>query len=275
MKVEDCIVSVERRTVGGCIDLALVFARHFAWPIAKLTLAFAVPCSLLIWIAADAVRRDMLIPSIIVFAFFTMLASGALVAAVGPQVFGVPISTGQAMKSLIRRSIPYVVLGILFRVVGFCMFFPVLFVLAWGGHLPEVMFLEMTPVSQVSSRLSWLTRRGGYSRNLGRLITITGFWMVFAVGLFLLIDILSGLLFNMPVFFGTISFGPDLGKAFQSRLIDDPTFIVVLQASLWITWPIARLAWFFCYLDQRIRNECWDLDLQIRAESRRLEEQVA
>ena len=36
--------------------------------------------------------------------------------------------------------------------------------------------------------------------------------------------------------------------------------------------PVIRLAWFFCYLDQRIRNECWDLQLQFRAEAARLEE---
>jgi hypothetical protein len=35
---------------------------------------------------------------------------------------------------------------------------------------------------------------------------------------------------------------------------------------------VIRLAWFFCYLDQRIRNECWDLQLQYRAEAARLEE---
>jgi len=51
--------------------------------------------------------------------------------------------------------------------------------------------------------------------------------------------------------------------------------VVTLQIAMWLTYPIIRLAWFFCYLDQRIRNECWDLDLQCRVEAVRLEEQMA
>ena len=33
MKVEDCIVTVERRSTGGCLDLALVFTRRFWRPL--------------------------------------------------------------------------------------------------------------------------------------------------------------------------------------------------------------------------------------------------
>ena len=53
---------------------------------------------------------------------------------------------------------------------------------------------------------------------------------------------------------------------------DDPAFLTTIQLALWLPYPVIRLAWFFCYLDQRIRNECWDLQLQYRAEAARLEE---
>ena len=53
MKVEDCIVAVERRRLGGCIDLAFVFVRTYALPIGILTLTFAVPCCLLTWLLAE------------------------------------------------------------------------------------------------------------------------------------------------------------------------------------------------------------------------------
>jgi hypothetical protein len=95
------------------------------------------------------------------------------------------------------------------------------------------------------------------------------------VGLFLLIDLLSGWAFNAPIFFGTIAPSPDLMRALAGRIIDDPMVVVTLQIAMWLTYPIIRLAWFFCYLDQRIRNECWDLDLQCRVEAVRLEEQMA
>ena len=274
MKVEDCIVSVERRTVGGCIDLAFVFARQFARPLIGLTLCFAIPSTILVWLVGDSMRRDIAVPSIMIFAFFNMLLSGAMVGTVGPQVFGVPMSTRAALKSLLGRLISYTFLGLLFRSTGFCLVVPLLFVMAWSGHLPEVMFLERTPLNQVTQRLSWLTKGGGYSRNVGRIITITFFWLLFSFGVFLLIDILSGWIFNAPICFGTIAPGPDQRLAFQSKIFDDPVTVTWLQISLWITYPVVRLAWFFCYLDQRIRNECWDLELQFRVEAGRLEEQL-
>jgi len=275
MKVEDCIVTVERRTVGGCIDLAFVFARQFAGPLLKLTLFFAVPCTVLVWLVADSLGRDVIIPSMMIFGFFSMLMSGAMVATVGPQVFGVPIKTRNAVKGLLSRVLPFAFLGVLSRMTGFCAIVPVLFVMAWCGHLPEVMFLERTPLNSITTRLSWLCKGGGYSRNIGRLVTIGLFWFLFAFGLFMIIDILSGTVLNMPIFFGTIAPGPDLRAAFASKLVDDAMLVTTMQACFWVTYPIVRLAWFFCYLDQRIRNECWDLELQFRVESIRLGEQVA
>ena len=275
MKVEDCIVTVERRSVGGCIDLAFVFARQFAGPLLGLTACFAVPSTLLVWMVGDTMGRNVLVPGILVFAFFNMLMSGALVATVGPQVFGVPISVRLALKALLGRLFSYGILAMLFRCTGCCLVVPVFFVMSWCGHLPEVMFLERTPLNQVPQRLSWLSRGGGYSRNLGRLIAITCFWAISAFGLFMLMDILSGWIFNAPIFFGTIAPGPDQRQAFVSKIVDDPWLITMVQVAFWICYPVMRLAWFFCYLDQRIRNECWDLELQFRIEAGRIEEQLA
>ena len=275
MKVEDCIVSVERRSVGGCVDLAFVFARQFILPLSALTLCFAVPSTLLVWQLGMSMGRDVLIPCTVIFGFFSTMLGGAMIAAVGPQVFGVPMSTMSSLRGLGSRIVPYALLAMLARCTGLCMFVPLVFTMAWCGHLPEVMFLERTPLSQISQRLSWLGRGGGYSRNIGRLVTLTCFWALFAVGLFLMIDLLSGWVFNAPIFFGTIAPGPDQMQALASRIIDDPIVVVTLHVALWLTYPLVRLAWFFCYLDQRIRNECWDLDLQFRVEAVRLEEQIA
>lgn len=275
MRVEDCIVAVERRSLGGCIDLAFVFSRRFALPLLSVMLCFAVPSVILTWLVADALRADVFLPSVIVFAFFHTLYSGALVATVGPQVFGVPISTKAALKGLMSRLISYAFLGVLAKLTGFCLLVPLLFVSAWCGHLPEVMFLERTPLNQVTQRLSRLGKGGGYSRNLGRIVSLGLFWIILAFGIFRAIDVIAALAFNTPIMEGTIATGPDWGRAFTSKLIDDPAVNVFMQISFWLASPIIRLAWFFCYLDQRIRNECWDLELQYRVEAGRLEEQMS
>lgn len=279
MKVEDCIVSVERRSMGGCLDLAFVFAREFAGPLLRLSLSFALPSIGLVWLLTSR-ATDMLIPSVLIFMFFATLFSGALVAAIGPQVFGVPITTRKALQSLRKRLFGYLFVSLIYRFLqfftSFCMFFPAVLVTSHFGHLAEVMLLEQTPVSQTMQRLSWLGKGGGYSRNLGRLLGLIVFWAVFSAGLFILIDLLAGALFNFTILFGGIpNPDEDFNDKMAALLIDNPVVLTTAQIAVWLPYPIVRLAWFFCYLDQRIRNECWDLELQFRTETVRLEEMAS
>ncbi len=275
MRIEDCIVRVERRTGGGCLDLAIVFTQQFIRPILRLLLTFAVPCGLLTWWISEG-RTDLLIPGATVFACFASLMSAALVATVGPQVFGVPLSTAAGVKALRQRLFPFLILTALVRlsqfVLSFCLLVPAILPTAILGHLNEVLFLENTPTKNVGRRLIHLIRGSGFSRNLSRLAGLMTFWAICSAGLFVLIDQLAAWLFNIQIFQGTMIDGEDWFEAFAASIVDDRAVIVLLQAAAWITFPIVRLAWFFCYLDQRIRNECWDLDLQFRAEATRLKE---
>ena len=276
MKVEDCIVSVERRTLGGCLDLAFVFTREFAAPLFRLTSLFAIPSCALVW-GMTAVSPNMLFPSLFVFLFFSSLFSGALVSAMGPQVFGVPISIRQAMRSFRKRMVGYLLLTLFYRFLQLatfmCFAFPAAIVTAQMGHMPEVLLLEHTPLTQVTSRLSWLSKGGGFSRNLSHVIGLAFVWILISLGVFITIDVLSNALINMPVFVGRL---PNPRVDFSDRMmaiaLDSPLFLTVMHIAIWIPLPLVRLAWFFCYLDQRIRNECWDIELQFRVESRRLEE---
>lgn len=277
MRVEDCIVSVERRSLGGCVDLAFVFARAFSLSILRLTLVFAIPACLSVWLLTSA-TTDMLVPSILIFLFFSSLYNAALIAAIGPQVFGVPISARQGIAGLRKRFFSYMLLSGCYRFLQFmslfCLMFPSILVTAHFGHTAEVMMLEQTPIHRVLPRLSGLGKGGGFSRNLMRVFGLLVFWLMFSLGVFFLIDFLASILFNFQIFFGQFS-GMELeslGDRMATVLLDSPAFLTTVHASLWLTLPIVRLAWFFCYLDQRIRNECWDLELQFRAESARLEQ---
>lgn len=276
MKVEDCIVTVERRTFGGCMDLAFVFAREFAAPLFRLWLICAVPSCLCVW-AIVSQTTDMLIPSIMIFMFFSAIFNSLLVACMGPQVFGVPISVRAAVKAWRKRFWSWLLLTFVIRffqfISGFCLVIPSVFVTAYSGHVAEVLLLEQASLSTVTTRLSWLSGGGGYSRNLGRVLGLFLYWGCMSFGLFLLIDLLSTLLLNRPIFFA-IAFDEsrDGRDVFMQLTHDDPAFLTTIQLALWLPYPVIRLAWFFCYLDQRIRNECWDLQLQYRAEAARLEE---
>lgn len=276
MKVEECIVTVERRSLGGCLDLAFVFAREFSGPLCRLWLICAVPSCVLVWLISS-VAAGMLLWSIVIFLFFSSVFSSLLVACIGPQVFGVPISVRASLKAWRKRFWAWLILSFVLRfmqtISGFCLVLPSIFVTSYGGHMPEVLLLEQAPVNSVTKRLSWLSGGGGYSRNLGRLMGLMVYWAVLSFGLFLILDFLLTSLFNVPIFFKT-AFGSSqsMGDVFTQLLYDDPKVLTAIQLTVWLPYPVIRLAWFFCYLDQRIRNECWDLQLQFRAEATRLEE---
>ncbi len=276
MRVEECIVSVERRSFGGCLDLAFVFAREFAGPLLRLWLLCAVPSCAIVWLFVS-IKTDMLIPSLIIFLFFSAIFSSLLVACMGPQVFGVPISVRASVKAFRKRFWSWLLLASIARffqvISGVCFVLPSVFVTAFAGHLPEVLLLEQASVSNVITRLNWLSGGGGYSRNLGRILCCLLYWAAMSFGLFLMIDLVSTMIFNRPIFFAILfSESRDFTDVFLQLSHDDPAFLTTLQLALWLPYPIIRLAWFFCYLDQRIRNECWDLQLQYRVEASRLEE---
>lgn len=276
MKVEECIVTVERRSMGGCLDLAFVFAREFCGPLFRLWLICAVPSCVLVWLFASFTTM-MLLWSIVIFLFFSSVFSSLLVACIGPQVFGVPISVQASLKAWRKRFWAWFLLSFVMRfmqtITGFCFVLPSVFVTSYAGHMPEVLLLEQAPVNNVTRRLSWLAGGGGYSRNLGRLMGLMLYWAVLSFGLFLILDFLATFLFNSPIFFEKV-FGSTRspGDVFAQLLNDDPKVLTAIQLTIWLPYPVIRLAWFFCYLDQRIRNECWDLQLQFRVEAARLEE---
>jgi hypothetical protein len=101
---------------------------------------------------------------------------------------------------------------------------------------------------------------------------LLGYWASLSSGIFVILDLLSGTLLNRPVFLGRIfADGASRGDFLVQLLLDDPLFLTGLQLAVWIPYPLIRVAWFFCYLDQRIRSECWDLQVMLRSEAHRLE----
>lgn len=275
MRVEDCIVAVERRTAGQNFDLACMLLRHHRAPVFQLWLLNAIPSCVLVWLYARY-NTDSLIPSLLIFLLFCSAFNAQLVAGLGPLVFGESFSPRRSIQRWRKRLWGWMFLTLVIRtgqiLASFVLLFPALMVTAQSGHLNEVLLLEQSPLKKSFSRLSWLTQAGGYGRNMGSLITLAMFWLGLSGGIFLIIDLLVSTLLNYPLFLGRMfSESGDSAAGASSILIDSPEFLTLLQVSLWAGWPLIRIAWFFCYLDQRIRSECWDLQVQFRAEAVRLE----
>ncbi|MCH7687419.1 MAG: hypothetical protein IH899_12185 [Planctomycetes bacterium] len=102
--------------------------------------------------------------------------------------------------------------------------------------------------------------------------------------MFITLDVVSMLLFRFPILIGRI--GQSLGPAesYENGLIvygeivedvyylltSDPRVLTALVATGLLVYPIARLAWFFCYIDLRVCRDCWDIELQFAHEAERI-----
>ncbi|MCZ6795710.1 MAG: hypothetical protein O7J95_19055, partial [Planctomycetota bacterium] len=149
---------------------------------------------------------------------------------------------------------------------------PLVVLLSRGSMLSlEVILLEFLPGSQIRRRLSDLKYGDSVAlmnRYAGTLVFCT---LVVAIN-FVVLDLTFDFLFDSPLFFDRFEW-MYFDEALISYFTTDPRCVSAVLALLWITYPLARLTLFFCYLDVRIRKECWDLELDFRVEARRLEGQ--
>ena len=276
MQLDGTIFAIQRRTVGGCIDLGLVFLREHFRGVLRLTCVFAVPFCLLSWWLVS--RCDWnLFGILFLFAITSPFLGSALVAAAGQRVFGDRFSARQGLRAMFQRLFvlglliliarAVTILGLMALVVpGYC-------VATRYGFLAEVLLLERQALSRYETRLSDL-QAATFGTLLGRLITILCFFWVSVMSLFVLLDLTSGYLFGMPILIGRSTGMDFMFEEITNLLVADPLVLTSFVAVMWLVYPAARLAWFFCYLDVRIRKEGWDVELDFRIESQRLEAAV-
>lgn len=273
MRIEEATIVIEPRSVGACLDLAVLFYRRHAREILKLTLVFALPSTLLSYLIADR-AQDGLFWSALIFFSLSPFLGAALVAGAGRGVFGEPFDIGSALRAVaarLGRLFPAVVIS---RVVivfcGFlCVGLPGILPAVYYGFLPELLLLEDLKGSRARQRLSDLMRHTFVDLTV-RQVSILGFMLAMVLSLFTLLDQASGILLGLPILFGRVS-RPFFWEEISTLLFYDPWVVSVLSATLWLVFPLARLAWFFCYLDVRIRKEGWDVELDFRIEAERLQ----
>jgi len=109
---------------------------------------------------------------------------------------------------------------------------------------------------------------------LGRGLAIFLYCLMLGAVLFATLDILMWLLFGEPILLGRLLDAMRAGDAAADELgrllWRDPLVQTALTAVGLLVYPIGRLAWFFCYVDLRVRRDCWDVELEFVQEARRL-----
>lgn len=273
MKLDGAIFSIERRTVGGCIDLAVVFLREHFFGVLRLLAWFAVPSIALTWWLVA--RSDWTLAGcLFLFALQSPVFGAALVGAAGHRVFGDRFSARNGIMLLLKRLPLILVLTLLARLFSmagmFFLLFPGYMIATRYGFLAEILLLESCPGKRCETRLSDLLNQT-FRRLVGRLLAIVLFYIVVVIALFMVVDLASGTLLGIPILSGRVSGLAYFVDEVMTLLTRDPRVTTTLVAVLWFVYPITRLAWMFCYLDNRIEKEGWDVELNFRVEAHRLE----
>ncbi len=267
MNLEKITIPIEPRSVGGCLDLAVQFFRVHLRQLMFLLLLVALPALVLTWILADQTQHGFFWGFLIHF-FFAPIAGALIVAGAGHRIFGEPFTVRTALDTFKPHG-----LALSFSLMGWRMLTAMAslgLVAAWlvavrGGWLPEIFLLEQLRGKRRRQRVDELVRSTQTSPVM-RFVAIQAFTLGLVLSFFTLIDLTFNHLLGVPIWSGH---GYGIG-AMLERLWYDPKVVTVLFAVVWLVYPLGRMAWFFCYLDQRIRNECWDVELDFRREARRL-----
>jgi hypothetical protein len=233
---------------------------------------FAAPWCLLTYWAATQTEAGLVL-GLLCFLAGSPLLGAAVVAGSGYGVFGDPFTvrgTLRIMKPhLVQLFFAIVLSRVAIALLGPMCLFPGLLLAVRYGFVPELILLEQSRWGRFERRTAELIR-GMFMTLLLRAVVIAFFFACVVVSFFTLIDLTSGIVLGLPILFGRTSESFFLEEAIY-LLRTDPAVVTALTGTMWLVYPLARLAWFFCYLDVRICKECWDVELDFRVEARRLE----
>jgi len=82
------------------------------------------------------------------------------------------------------------------------------------------------------------------------------------------LDVAIDFLFQFPIFVSRL--GPEMNE-FGYLIWGDPKVLTLSTFCAFAVYPFGRIAWFFCYVDLRVRRDCWDMELELTREAERLE----
>ncbi len=281
MKLEQLRLPLIPRTTMNCLDLgALFFGRHVGTIVVQ-WLWYAIPTCLLVYLAATYWEWDLRFAALLVHfvsAPFGVLLAERLVHAAFGESFEAPPATPERTGRLLSMGIKSLGARLATLLLGFALILP-----GWWVGVRTSFIVEKNCLAELAGRSHDRRNQDLVKQEIGSLLQRSFVIFLFLLGLSLAmlfcVDFLSATLFNVPILMGrvgeSISFFPapdDYLRLLIEYLVADPLVMTVLTGVWLLLYPIARFAWFFCYIDLRVRGDFWDLELQFQKELERLGE---
>ena len=281
MRFDQVAVPLVPRSTSNCLDLAVCFLRQYLRPITELWATVAVPACAAVYLLVDRYEFELPLAAFVFFGLTSPLGV-LLMAGAGPCAFGEPFTYRGTFARLGWRGIGLLLLrGIALRLaiaLGLVLFiFP-----GWYLAVRTGFFVEKSVLSKMARHLHDRRTNELLQGEIGDLFVRSAgigvfcglLWMV----LLFTFDFASSHLLGLPILLGRLkidlSYFENFGDAMHHGmqfLWSDPIVVTAALAVAFLVYPIGRLAWFFCYMDVRVRRDCWDMELLIIQEAERLE----
>lgn len=281
MKFEQTRIELVPRSAGNCLDLAVLFCGQHLSTLFGLWALFTIPLGAITYVIARFTDWGWL--AAMVCGWFgsglygVMLVSGAARMAFGESF------TLRKMLSDVRSDWGLMARVFLLRIplalgTALCGLPGSLLAVRWS-FLAENQILSQLHEQRHDRRtqeLIGMEFSDLYVR--GAAIWLAGliFWLIAE----LTTDVVWTILFSRSLFFGRFS---EMGNILTEQVdpanfvehvwrlaTSDPKVLVLHLTTGLAVYGVCRLAWFFCYIDLRVRRDCWDLELEMLDEARSL-----
>ncbi len=253
MKIDRATIEIRPRGLCEIIDLALLFYRRHLNPLLPIALLFGLPIVML-GLVVYLVSGELWL-GCLAFWLVLPLMSGAVILTASRLVFGVKlnVSLARALYGKIWAGHFFLALVQRFAQLALIPFiYGYLLRLMWS-FTPMVVLLERLGGLPLRLRQRTLYRRGA-AASFGLELMITLNATVIVAALAFIIDLIGsdflGLWKNYELF---------------TTAAGDPLKVGLWLLIVLVVLPVVQLSWFFFYLDARIRQEGWDLELGFRA----------
>ncbi len=260
MQIDRTRIAIRERSWSDNLDLALQVIRTYFGGLMTAALAGVLPMVLLnyviIAVFGNRLDEDSSFGAIFLAVLLVLveapLATAPLTLYLGQALF-VEHPSGKRVARDLVTCLPQLLLFQLF--LRNLLIFPIVAAYALWPYLNEIILLERNPITSRGGQMSTAKRNslmhhGGSGDNIARAILggMLALLLVFAI-------------WNSQAMFFDLLLG--LKQGWVAR-------VLALQGVLWTVVVYFTVVRFLRYLDQRIRNEGWEVELVLRAQRERL-----
>jgi hypothetical protein len=280
MKLEHASIDLVPRATHHCLDLAFLFLRRQAGPVAAIWTAVCLPAAALLYLAVDRLGANLLV-ALAWGALTSTLLGTLLLTGIAPSVFGEPF-TARGVFARLRTAAWWktflIALGIRLAVLAtsvLCLPLGMYVRLQWAFALEQRLLANLGERLH-DHRIEDLLR-GRRGDLFGRALAIGAYAGLLWWTLFWTLDFGAQTFLGAPILYQRVIDSAtsleieDWFNDFLGMLWNDPRVLTALFLTALFVYPLARLAWFFCYIDLRVRRDCWDLELRMTETARLLE----